>query len=895
MTEDSWAGAPQALLKTKTLAPLARPDVVARPRLITRLDEGRNRPLTLISAPPGYGKTTAAVEWLRQGARPFAWLGLDEGDNDPVRFFGYLVSALQELDGTIGEAVRSLLALPRLPPAEVLAANLLNDISLAASDIALVLDDYHLIQSRFIHSAVELLVQRAPPRLHLVLITRQDPPFSLPRLRVREQVTEIRADDLRFSADEAREWLRQRLRLDLGAADLGALQARTEGWVAGLQLAGLSLRGQDAGQASEFIRAFGGSDRYVIDYLVDEVLGRQSEATRRFLSQTAILGRFNAALCQALTGRVDSGQVLRELEQANLFIIPLDAKREWYRYHGLFADVLRTALTDSEIVELQQKAAAGCAAQGLLEEAVEHALAARDFAAAARLIEQVAGDVFQKGELTTLGRWLGALPPTVTRASVRLTGYHGWILYLAGDIRAAAELTQEVSAAEQAADEPSLGRLIGQRAAIAFFREDLVQSRALARQALGLLGAADPFFRIVLLQLLGDSLNGAGETNEASQAYREAFDLGEQFRHVFAMLLPLSALVPNLIRQGRRREALAYCQRALQPASDARTKPFALASLIDVQFGMLHYLANDLDRAEDCVRRGLALYQKLGLDRIMLGDGEWTLIQIQCARGQLEAALAGARQAQATARRLAHQRMALVMAAVEANVLLLQGQVDLAARWAERAQPSLPIPTNPSYEVAYLVLARVRLAQRRLAEASALLDALEQSARQGGRRGRLISILVLQALAHDGRGDQAAALERLRAALLLAAPEDYRRAFLDEGARLAALLPNVRDSAPEFVDCLLQAFGSGAGPRSMPVEQGVAAADARRSPLAEQLSERELDVLRLLAGGKSNAEIARALVVSVGTAKWHVHHVLGKLGAANRTQAVARAREMQLL
>ncbi|MGD8793817.1 MAG: hypothetical protein PVF47_14795, partial [Anaerolineae bacterium] len=420
------------LLATKLHIPPIRPELVSRPRLIARLDTGPDRKVALVSAPAGFGKTTLVAEWLAGQARPFAWLSLDEGDNDPVRFVTYLIAALQRVDEGLGQGVQTLLGAPQLPPVEGVVTPLVNDLAATPEPLVLVLDDYHTIDTEWVHRAVEFLLTHQPPQLHLVLVTRQDPPLPLPRLRVRGQMIEVTEEDLRFTGEEAHDFLARALGAGLDGEIVAALEARTEGWVAGLQLAALSMRSRPEAQIAEFVRLFRGSHRHVIDYLAEEVLAQQPVEVRDFLRQTSILERFTAPLCDALTGRDDSRALLRRLDEANLFLVPLDDRRQWYRYHHLFADFLRTELDPQHEAALHGKASRWLVEQGLLPEAVKHALASGDVARAARVIRLASAEAFRAASFVMLQGWLDALSDEVVRADGELAVFQGFMLFFAG-------------------------------------------------------------------------------------------------------------------------------------------------------------------------------------------------------------------------------------------------------------------------------------------------------------------------------------------------------------------------------------------------------------------------------------------------------------------------------
>ncbi len=896
----------EPLLRTKLFVPSLK-RIVARPRLVARIESGlRQQPLILVSAPPGYGKTTLVADALAHTGMSCAWLSLDERDNDPVRFSGLLIAALRTVTSDIGQAAQSLLTLPQLPAPEGVATCLINDLTAmipgpragrleSEAGLALVFDDYHTISHSFIHSLVEFLVENAPPLLHVVVVTRQDPPFALSRLRVRGQMTEIRADDLRFTRDEAEEWFNRHLGLSLGEAAVTVLQTRTEGWIAGLHLAGVSLQGCDAGQASRFVDDFGGSDRYIMDYLLDEVLYRQTAEMRSFLLQTAILDRFNASLCDAVTQRTDSKALLNRLERMNLFLIPLDRHREWYRYHHLFADFLRTALETTEQDKLHRRAAEWYSPNGFQAEAIEHALMATDFEMAAEWIQQTGIELVDRGEFATLLRWIAALPDPLVRRNANLSGLQGLALFLTEGAQSAERI---VDAAEPSAnaDTAGKGRLLTVRAMIKMRREAYAECAELARRALELVPDSDPVIRILALQQLAEAERLTGHSEQAIRLLRQALEVADRQNRRTAALLALNGLVPYLNRMGQRREALALCRGVLERYADPSGQPVPLANLVQIPLGMLEYAGNELDAAYEHVRQGLAFDRQVEPNRAAVGDGEWTMVQILYARGEAEAALELAHACHRVSLNVNHPRMIALMGSILADVQLKMGDQTAAGYWAEEAERVLPVPVNASLEVAYFVLVRIWLAQGRVEQAQLLLGELAESARQDGRKARLITILVLQALAHHALGNHDMALEQLRSAVEIAAPEGYVRPLLDEGPTVQELLPQVRDRAPAFVDRLLADFGS-ATAQPLP-SAGSTRGDNPKSQipnLSEPLSEREIEVLRLLVDGRSNAEIAQALVITPGTAKWHVHNLLGKLGVENRAQAIGRARELNLL
>jgi LuxR family maltose regulon positive regulatory protein len=869
-------------LATKLYIPPLRPNLVPRPRLIERLDEGLRlgHRLTLISASAGFGKTTLATEWLHSAGRPLAWLSLDEGDNDPARFLTYLIAALQTLDPGLGQAAQSLLGAPQLPSLESLATLLVNDMGEIDTPFTLVLDDYHLVTAPYVHDTLTFLLEHGPPQVHLVIATRRDPPLPLPRLRVRGQMTEIRANDLRFTVEEAAAFLDQALGLTLDAELVAALEARTEGWIAGLQLAALSMQGKTTEHVTDFVAAFSGSHRHVIDYLAEEVLAQQPPEMRDFARQTSILDRLSAPLCDAVTGRDDSAAVLRQLEQANLFLVPLDEERAWYRYHRLFADFLRTDLEPEWATALHLKAARWFAAHDLLPEAARHALAYAtgrgDTNEVTPIIVRAAHQAFYKGEIVTLLGWLDTLPDDVVRANSDLAAYKATGLYMSGHAEAGESYLESAEISLPADASPvHRGMLLGLRS----YGRDAPGVLQLAQEALELIGEADPASRSSVLFMLGDAQDATGDVAGAIRSFQEALQLGQQYGNQVIAAIALGHLGISLNEQGQRRQAVALCRRGVEQYVDARGRPLPIAGLIHVTLGALEYEANDLIQARRYLQQGLELGRQSAMTRLILYALE-ELARLEHALGEREAALTTIQEAGQLASRTGERELwANAIAADEADLQLKQGNVLAAARWAGRA--GLAAPLDPARKREYPVYVRLLLAQNRPGGACTLLADLERLAQEDGHCRQLITHYIQHALAQQMLGAQEGALACLEQALRLAAPEDYVRAFLDEGPLVADLLPNVRHVAPAFVDALLQGLAG--------------ETKAAESPLIEPLSERELEVLRLLAQDLTSPQIARELVIAVSTVRSHLKSIYRKLDAHSRYEAVERAKALRLL
>ena len=878
------------LLATKLQIPPRRPILVPRPHLIDHLDRGlrSGHILTLVCAPAGFGKTTLVTEWLRGLKHSIAWLSLDEGDNDPARFLTYLIAALRQIDAGIGETTEALLQSPQPSTPEMVLTSLINDVTAVSTPFILALDDYQTINTPAIHQQLTFVLEHSPPQMHLVILSREDPPLPIARRRARGQVGEIRQDDLRFTAEETAEFLQKVMGLDMSPDEIAALERRTEGWPAGLQLAALSMRGQADVQG--FVQAFAGSDRYILDYLFEEVLRRQSSDVQNFLLQTSVLNQLSARLCDAVTGRTDSQTLLEALEHANLFVVPLDPSRTWYRYHHLFADLLHHQLrAQKEFAEalLRQRASQWYEANGFIIEALQHSLAAQDWDRSALLIGMASAQVIQHGQITTLSRWLEVVPDEIVRQRHEFALAKGWALMITGQFEMA-ETYADLAVRLMPVDAPPAyrGVVLSLRSYFPLARREVAATVELAMEALDLLKEGDPYMvRGAALNNLAQAQTMLGDISAAVQTLREMLSLSQGSQHALTQVSALSHLAELLNLQGQRQQALACARQALDQCVDTRGRPLPLAIVPHIVLGLLHYEANELARAHQHVTEALEPGTHVSSPGWVLA-GQMMLARLQQALGQAETAASTLREVRQTAMRFKLPHLDAQIAAVEAEIQLRQGNLAAAASWAETAGLSSTDTPHHLRESEYVTYARLLLAQDKPAQAFTLLEKLEQSALAGGRNRSVIAIHILQALAHHALGREAKAHAGLGAALRLAAPENYVRAFLDEDPRLLKLLPKVRQLAPDFVDRVLQGDQDQAGPPApAPADQA----------LAESLSERELEVLRLIAAGLSNHEIADKLIIGVGTVKSHVHSILGKLDARDRTQAVARARELKLL
>ncbi len=607
-----------ALLTTKLHIPSPRPELVPRPDLVERLESGLRRKLTLISAPAGFGKTTLLSECAAQCGQPVAWLSLDEEDNDATRFWTYLIAALQTAQADLGQEALQVLQAPQPPPVQSVLTPLLNDLAALSHALVLILDDYHVISNQTIHDGIVFLLEHQPQQLHLVTSTRADPPLPISRLRARGQLTEIRADDLRFTSNEAAAFLNEVMGLDLTLKDVQALETRTEGWIAGLQLAALSMQGRKDKQA--FVAAFTGSHHYVLEYLTEEVVYRQPKAVQQFLLQTSILERLSGPLCDRVSGRDDSATMLERLRRDNLFVVPLDDEHHWYRYHHLFADLLnnlqRKKSSPEHIAELHRRASKWYEQNGTPRDAIKHSLQAQDFERAATLIEQEIKSTLSRGSVTTLVRWAEALPEEIVRTQPRLRMYQGWAMFLNAQGLLAQETLQDakeiVQALRPSGEKDALrGELAAMLATIAAVRQEMPQAIEEAREALTYLPEDDLTSRARANRALGVAYGSIGDTNKAIQKYSQAKALALAAENHFLAAEIISQLASAHVHQGRLRRAAQSYQEIIDLVDPVSQFPPAGMGYIGLADILLEW--NDLDAVEDYVDRGIALCRRGGI------------------------------------------------------------------------------------------------------------------------------------------------------------------------------------------------------------------------------------------------------------------------------------------
>jgi LuxR family maltose regulon positive regulatory protein len=823
----------------------------------------------------------------------------------------YVITALQRLRADLGESALTLLQSPLPPPLTSILTTLINEIASFSENFSIVLDDYHLIKSQAIHEALAFLLDHLPPQMRVILTSRADPPLPLARLRARDQLTELRADDLRFTPDEAATFLNEVMGLKLTAEDIAAIETRTEGWIAGLQLAALSMQGRD--DVSGFIQAFSGSHRHVLSYLMEEVLDRRPAGTLNFLLQTSVLDRLCGPLCDAVTGQHDGDETLRKLEQANLFIVPLDDKGQWYRYHHLFAEVLQSRLQQTQpdlMPELHRRASAWYEENSLMAEAVDHAFAAQAFDRVATLVEQVAPAMIQRSELAKLLTWLDTLPDDEVQARPRLALYYAWGLLLSGEIKRAAarlEAIEAMLATHEAKRTPEVqGHISAMRARLLRESGDLASTIALSRQGLAQLPKQDTLLRARITLDLTIAHYLQGEFEPASQLLTETITTGRTAQHLLSTLSAIYLNTQILRAQGALRQALQLCQEELELVVRGGWQNFPAVGFLYVALGDLLRERNELIAAAEYLEKGINLGQAGGNLYISIAGHAW-LAWLRQTQGDVT----GSHQAIRTALQLVQQQQVSRFwplppaACYQARLWIAQGNLAPAGHWAQDSglNPADP-PVTYLYEVEYLALARLLIAQGNLNAAESLLLRLHRAAASAGRSGSLIEILILQAITFSAQKRSEEALAALERALTLAEPEGYIRGFVDEGEPMEKAIRKLRGEIGKlkdptelqthlmvYADKLLEAFTDNAPqlqiePANPPVLQ---------ASLVDPLSARELEVLHLIAEGLSNYAIARKLFLSTGTVKVHLKHIYGKLDVNSRTQAVARLRELNLL
>lgn len=871
---------PAFIIQTKLTIPPAPMFGVVRPRLLEQLNLGLRlgHRLLLVSAPPGYGKTTLLSVWAQQADFRFGWLTLDDGDNDPAQFWHYFAAALSQQVPHLLEPIQTLLQNDPLHqlPVDLLIAVLVNILMQENTPVVLILDDYQVIQNERIHAGLVQLLARMPEHFHLAITSRSEPPLELTRLRARGQLTEIQMDSLGFSEREAVDFLNQSMRLGLSVDEISQLNQRTEGWAAGLQLAALTLQSIARDKVADFIHSFSGGHRHIMDYLTDEALQRQPPEVQTFLLQTSLLVKLSAPLCEAATGAQNAQAMLEALERANLFIVPLDTNRTWYRYHSLWAEMLQTRLKreqPQQIPQINRRASDWFAQNDFPDEAITHALAASQPEQAARLLEPAAKAMVMRGGSATLQAWLEKLPNEIVRLHPALLIAQAWALITDGRIDETETVLDDLSHRETLPP-AQCGEIAAIRSIVATIHQDIPAIQHYADEALRLIPLEDSPLRCGVLLSQGTAAALSGAVKQSVILLEQAIHESQRGRQPIIHMIAISTLAQSCEALGNFDQAERLHREVIALGADPALGSLPLIGVGYVGLGGILNERLRFEEAEIALQQGLAIGQRWGSPEIQIG-AYFSLARLRYTRGDMNGALAMLEKLESDFLHAmpVHERGHIQ--AIKAYFWLAQGQMTRAEAWA---RPFLPLaldePLTIDDENQFLTLARVLLARRETAQAQKLLAKLEQAIRASGRNS-LIEILLLKALLPRAKENP------LEEALTLAEPQNQRRVFVDEPEVFSILQTwHAQHSENNFVASLLADF-----------ERRLIA--MQKSPAL--LSEREMDVLRLLAAGLSNQQIAERLMVALSTVKSHVKNILMKLDAENRTGAVAKARELNLL
>ena len=863
------------ILKTKVYIPPPRPRLVLRQRLTELLNASLEHKLMLVSAPAGFGKTTLISEWSRAVAPDIrvAWFSVDRGDNDPARFWTYFITALGELQAGLSDKALSLLQSPQPMPIESMITALINDLINISANLVLVLDDYHLIESQPIQNAMDFLLDHLPSHLHLIIATRSDPPLPLVHLRGQGALVEIGADELRFTLDEATAFFNQVMGLSLSSNDIAALNERAEGWIAGLQIGALSIQGKT--DIPRFIKDFTGSHHHIMDYLISEVLQQQPGNIRDFLLKTSILDRLSAPLCDAVTGRSDSHEVLPALERGNLFIVPLDESRQWYRYEHLFSDLLRHQLGEisgfQPVAPLHDRASRWYEARGLSADAAHHALVAQDWERAADLIGNLSDDLLKHGQVTTLLGLAETLPKDILHAHPELCNDYCWTLMLTGQIDAAEACLKQ--AEQNARDNPALlSHITAMQANVARIRGDNKRTIELSVQALSLLPQDDVEKRFTIALTLGIAHWQAGHLGEAHEAFTEAEQNAHQSDNPMGKAITESFLGALEATFGRLHRAAELLRGVV------RSDPSPASALGRIYLGALLYERNELTEAADQVQHGIQLSLQSGGSEIQMSAYR-VIAAIQQSLNDSGGALDSLQKLDNLARSTTvssfeHARNA----SIHVLIALAQGDLSTAMEWAERIEEDGD--TSPFYAQLNLTPARVLIAQKRKTEASEDLKKRHQQAVEGNWQYGQIEIRVLQALAAT---DPVSSLAFITDALQQAQPEGYMRIFVDKGEKLITLLNQAkrRGIATDYVTKILAVLQEEVKTRRL---LGKTAIQLYAKSQTQPLSPREWEIAEAIAQGLNNRDISSILFISVRTVDAHVRNILDKLELSSRSQ-----------
>lgn len=864
------------LLDTKLHMPSVRQNHICRNILNKKLDEGldKGHKIFLVSAPAGYGKTTLISGWLSRQDHKYTWLSLDEYDNDPLKFISYLLAAVRKINNRFGTMIEDLLTAPKLPGAETVGLYMAKELEQVQEPFILVLDDYHVVHNTYINELMQRLFDSTSPRL--VIITRKEPALAFSRRRVEDKITELNSTDLKFTSSEIRGFFSRYFNLVFDDDMLEIVEKQTEGWAAGMQLTGLSIKKMEVNQAKSFMKKFNGNNRFITDYLMDEVLKSQEEPIRIFLNKTCALKKFNEELCNAVTGIKDSGKIIKLLEKENLFIISLDDTNTWYRYHHLFSEFLSTSLDEDRKAEMCRMASLWCRENGFTEAALEYALEARDGEAAESLVKDNAKKLFLKGELRTLLSWINLVSAIKKEKDGILEIYKAWCLLITGEIAEANIVIDSLECMEACSNNPLITGMIKAYAPFRLNVEKKERSLRDAEEALTLTKDKHGFFYYVALVSLGHANGLNGHAGKAAALHAKVHEEARRKGYRFMEVTSLHDIAFYLNCMGKRREALALCERTLERLTDHTGNHLPMAKIVYIPVGMLLYYANKLEEAQKYLMEGIAFYQEMGFAHLG-GVGEWHLVLLLYNMGDKEKAFEMVYQLKTYYKDFSAHRMMVFFEALEMELCLREGNIERVSMWMKKPGTIFDKVSGISDIYPYFTYIRTLILQKDFLKARTALEGKEELLRKEGRYGELITILLLSALVRKHLGMEAKALEYVREALTIAAPEGYERYFLDEGNEILELAYKVRDMAPRFVDTLFRE-------------------DSKKVYiLTDPLKKKEIEILRLIAEGLSNDEIAKKLFITTGTAKWYINNIFSKLGVNKRTQAVGKARSLKII
>ena len=870
------------ILATKLFMPQVTDNHVKRHELLKKKSQSMNHQLTLVCAPAGYGKTTFVLEMVANANCACAWISLDEGDNDLSRFFAYLIAALRKASLAVGSEAEYLMSDTSFNSVNVILTTIINRITAAGEKLILVLDDYHYIRSSQVNDAVKYLSENQPPNLHIVIITREDPQFPLARLRVQQRLTEVRMGDLSFSHDESAMLIQKTIDAKITSQAIQRVTERTEGWAAGIQIAGLMFKGLTEEQVDEVINRLSGSNSYIIDYLVEEVLQQQTPEVADFLRKTSVLERMNGELCDALTGKSNGRSMLHQLEKANLFLIPLDLTREWYRYHHLFADSLRIALSEEEEETLNGLAAIWMKRAGFSHEAIRYAFKSKDKQMSLKMVEDTVIEVFQNAQLETLVKWLEQLPDDLIKTSEILAVRKSIALLITGRVWEALEHLHALGPDfEKSASPHNKGLIFCVKALVAINSGH--DAEQLAKDALANLQEWDPIARTSMLNTLGRSQYNKGNIVEAVVTLKGAYEAGSQMGYTFVTTLALMNYGICLNLMGRRKEAFELYTKHMEGMLAKFGKPLPFIGVVYISLAELYYENNQIEKAKLMLEEGLELCRAFSYSIV---SSDATLARIDFALNNKKAALSrltNAAQSLSNANKHGTELRAL---GTLVHLLLRMGKITEASQYSDQLKEGMHDSSN--WANAALPYARLLIYQGARPEAKEILLALETNLIETEQQATLITVLILLAQLCAISGDTLQAGQYANRAVRLAVQNGYVRRFLDEEPLLWDLLklPGIvwETANAVFVNALKQER-----------EQASPGQQHRASGQYDQLSEREMEILTLVAQGMSNSDIAKALFISTNTAQWHISHIYSKLEVKSRTQAILRAKELGIL